>query len=146
MQNLSLAFFVFSDFACKQQLIANSLSFCLLSFIFALSFTQRFVYKEPISVLKKGVVKTIFLVLRPQTPSLLPWAQSHGPPRCLWLEPPLPQRDGEPSFGTFLEIGSRNKKITLFKIEKNCRACILSNSSKAWKIVLWSLYDIIMKL
>ena len=64
MQNVALAFFVSFGLACKQQLIGNflivmaifrlcfplcdrpvlfiSLSFCLLSFIFALSFLQLF--------------------------------------------------------------------------------------------------------
>ena len=74
IQNVSLAFVSF-DFAGKQQLVEFlivygdfafvfsvmlssctliSLSFYLLSFIFALSFTQPSVRKGPISVLKKG--------------------------------------------------------------------------------------------
>ena len=61
-----------------------SLSFCLLSFIFALSFTQPFVCKWPISVLKKDVFlgqkghgQKHFLGLCPQIPPFL--LQVKGP-------------------------------------------------------------------
>ena len=64
-----------------------SLLFCLLSFIFALSSIQLFVYKEPISVPKKGVVKTFSWGFAPRTLFFYLALRGNGSPIFFRLEP-----------------------------------------------------------